>query len=564
MFRKRSIPDGNSIDTRIASHNKSTMKKNGVFVPKIIGSLFVMISLAFSSLAHAALDGGGGMDSGGGSGLSMMFRHEGLRIAQIISTLPNFPLNADQFKELVRTTRIEVSDEQLQDSNGNPVPALVSQQSKLLRLDGTKVIEIIFAPQLSLTFVAHQYLQIAGIDDQGNKISSLLLASKNRVLVSISCQSTSEAKDITFVNYKGSDSNGDGKVDEQSTLAYTKSDGALFQHDMPLVTRSNVGTMLTYSNMGIYAAKLFLPEQFLEQAKGEVSLAAYFVNEMPAKTRVAARFICKHVTEDNYQSELRSQSQPGTHQKGASDDDVDEAFKKAMIEMLTKSFKLQANYAIKAIGQIPHFPLTTAQFEELVATTRMEFTDENLFEPGGLKVDALNYPTLKLIRFNYARAFAVMMAPRQSLQLIIHEFLGIARVDDRDYSVSQRVLELSGETLSKWTCETESSEQKVILSYEDIDYNGDKETDETVVSAKDSSGKSLQVPLSIRDVSIDEPVGLIGYQVLWSTANANHAYQFYLPQKAIVNGAGIRLPYFEVSLSEDDFKKPAGTLSCHF
>jgi hypothetical protein len=543
------------------------MKKIGVFVPKIIGSLCAIFSLTFSSLVHAAISsGGGGMDSGGGSGLALMFRNEGLRIAQIIPTLPNFPLSANQLKELVRTTRIEVSDEQLQDSDGNPVSALVSRPSHLLRLNGMKVMEIIFAPQLSLTFVAHQYLQIAGIDDQDNKISNLLLAGKNRVLVSVSCQSTSSSSDITYVNYKGTDSDGDGKVDEQSTLAYSTSEGAVYQYDMPLVKRDKADVMLTYSAMGIYAAKLFLSAQFLKQATGDISLDSYFVNEKPAAPRIAAKFTCKHITEESYQSKLSFQNQTQSGPKNSRDDDIDEAFKKAMIEMLTKNFKLQANYAAKAVGKISDFPLTTAQFEELVATTQIEFTDENLFEPGGLKVDALNYPSLKLIRFNYSRTFAVMMAARQSLQLIVHEFLGIAKIDDRDYSVSQRVLELSGETLSKWICETANSDEKnrVTLAYRELDYNGDQESDENIISATNPSGKLLQVPLSIRDASIDEPVGLIGYQILWSTTNADHTYQFYLPKNAVVNGTAIQLPYFEVSAKEDDFKNPAGIISCHF
>jgi hypothetical protein len=548
--------------------DKKLIQEIGDFVFKFIGSFLVMISLVLGSsvFARNGSGTGGGMDSGGGSGLALIFRNEGFRAAKIIATLQSFPLTATQFENIVRTTRVEVSNEQLVDINGVEVAALTNPRAKLLRLNGAKIADLLFAPKLSLTFIVHQYLQMAGFNDKDNVISRRLLASKYQVVTNIACESKDDPKDVFFINYKETDSDGDKKADAQSAFAYSRFGDDMelaWQDALPLIARKEAGVLLTINKMGIVAEKLFLPQAFLALEKGEIKLDAYQVNPFPDKTKVSNKFVCKHVTEENFEPKGLSQ---GDSRAPAADPDADainEAVKKETIKMLTESFEKQIRYIASVVGSIPDFPLTTDQFNVLVQETRIEFTDDNLFEPGGMKVDALNYPSLKLIRFNYMRTFSAMMAPRQGLQLLVHEYLGIARIDDRDYSVSGKILALSGDTVAKWTCKTDQA-QAVTLSYREVDYNGDKENDETVFLSTDSQGRQLQVPLSIRDFSLD-PLAVIGLQVLWASEDSQHIYQSYLPQKMIEGSSKVTLPFFEVTAkSGDNFKKPAGMVSCQF
>jgi hypothetical protein len=431
------------------------------------------------------------------------------------------------------------------------------------------IIEILFAPKFSLTFIVHQYLLMAGIADEGNKISRLIHSGGEKVLTNISCEAQNKTnKSSVTVNYKESDSNGDQTGDALSAFSFLRDEekhSIVWQNDLPLIAKNKSGVLLTTSYMGISSSKLFIPQKFLMQEKGEIALNAYYLRSQPEQTKISDKFICKHVTEDNY-----SQSTPYKVSDSQDDnslpDGLDEEIRKSMVEALTKSFQDQALYASKAIGRIPGFPLTTEQFSELVATTKMEFTDDDLFEPGGMKVDALNYPKLKLIRINYPRAFLVMMAPRTSLQLIVHEFLGIAGIDDHDYSVSQRVLELTGETVINWTCKTDDpiDNKNVTLSYVATDYNGDEEKDESMIRATNVLGQAMQVPWEVKDFDMDV-MALVGSQVAWASQDSTHIYQVFLPQKAIESSTTLKLPFFEVNNKpKDDFKNPAGILTCRF
>jgi hypothetical protein len=551
--------------------DKKLTKKIGDFVLKFIGSILVSISLVLSFTAQARSGTGGGMDSGGGSGLALIFRSEGFKAAKIIATLPSFPLSAIQFEKIVRTTRVEVSDEQLVDVNGVEVAALTNPRAKLLRLNGAKIIEMMLAPKLSLTFVVHQYLKMAGINDKGYFISKQLLASKYQVVTNITCEANKEdRKDILIINYKETDSDGDKKSDAQSAFSYSRFGDNLelaWQDALPLIAKKESGVLLTINPVSVVVEKLFLPQSFLSQQKNEIKINAFYVNATPKeKMKISSQFVCKHVTEESLQATHLSQGESRSPAASPDLEEIAEILKKEMIAMLRESFPKQIRYVASVIDGIPGFPLTKDQFEELAQSTRIEFTDDELFEPGGMKVDALNYPKLKLIRFNYGRTFTTMMAPRQGLQLLVHEYLGIAGVDDRDYSVSEKILELRGETIVKWTCETEALEpkDKVKLSYREIDYNGDRERDETVLAATDTQGQELQVPISVKDFEF-EPFAVLGSQILWASQDSRHIYQAYLPQKMIESSAQVKLPYFEVSTkAKDNLKNPAGTLSCQF
>jgi hypothetical protein len=533
---------------------------------KTIGSLFVLTGLLLNLSAQAGPGGGGGMDSGGGSGLALIFRSEGFRAAKIISTIPNFPLSTPEFEQLVRSTRVEVSVDQLLDADGKEVSAIANRKSKLLCLNGEKVFSILFAKSLSLTFVVHQYLLIAGIDDKDYKVSGLLLASKDQVLTNISCTSKVRQEQLV-VSYKASDSDGDGRVDAESTFAYTDVEDQVnmrIQHDLPLSSQYKSGVLLTISNVGMYVMKLLLPKSFLEQKNGETELSAYFVNIGPEETRIARNFSCKHV---NDETQLSDDMPPAAARKPATtkkDDGFRKEFNKAMTKEIAANFQKQIRYAAKVVPQIEGFPLSFEQFQKLIDTTRMEFTDEELYEPGGMRVDALNFPKIKLIRFNIQRAIGVMMAPRQSLQLLVHEFLGIAGIDDSDYSVSQKVLDLRGELVRKWTCESESivEKDKMILSSQEIDYNGDGVADEVILAAFNSKKEAQQVPFSIVDTDLDIN-GIKGLQIVWAPLKAIHSYQVYLPKNILEHSLQMRLPYYMVSESpEDDFTKPAGFMNC--
>lgn len=183
-----------------------------------------------------------------------------------------------------------------------------------------------------------------------------------------------------------------------------------------------------------------------------------------------------------------------------------------------------------------------------------------------MKVDALNYPEPKLIRFNYMRVLPLMVAPRLALQLVVHEFLGVARIDDRDYSISQKVLGLSGESVLSWTCESEApvENSKLVLSYQAIDYSGDHAADETILSIINTKGESQQVPLMINEVDLNTP-DIKGRQILWSPLNAINTYQIYLPQEKMKKASIARLPFYAVSPSgADKLENPDGFLKCYF
>jgi hypothetical protein len=96
--------------------------------------------------------------------------------------------------------------------------------------------------------------------------------------------------------------------------------------------------------------------------------------------------------------------------------------------------------AVKVLGTIPKFPVKGGDFEAAVKSTHVEFVDQVLHDPNGLVVDALNYPDQKLIRVNLQRWLALAKSPADKYQLVVHEYLGILRIDDSGYRVSNLVL----------------------------------------------------------------------------------------------------------------------------
>lgn len=108
----------------------------------------------------------------------------------------------------------------------------------------------------------------------------------------------------------------------------------------------------------------------------------------------------------------------------------------------------------KLAGIVPGFPVTESQFLEVVKTTTIEFTEDKLISPEGIEVDALNYPTKKLIRVNWDRWFRYRWTMDNRTQLAIHEYLGILKIDDSKYFWSQFLIK-GGRLTSVITCDFE-------------------------------------------------------------------------------------------------------------
>jgi hypothetical protein len=83
-----------------------------------------------------------------------------------------------------------------------------------------------------------------------------------------------------------------------------------------------------------------------------------------------------------------------------------------------------------------HFPeIDIVKFEKALSKTRVE-TVEQLFL-GSVEVDAINYPDSNLIQLNRKRwAMLQEQDPSRFYALVLHEYLGILRIDDSNYILS--------------------------------------------------------------------------------------------------------------------------------
>ncbi|WP_413557874.1 hypothetical protein [Bdellovibrio sp. HCB209] len=106
----------------------------------------------------------------------------------------------------------------------------------------------------------------------------------------------------------------------------------------------------------------------------------------------------------------------------------------------TEQFIDFGKIAAKKIRSVANFPVTDEQMLQAVLSTRIEFTNDQLFSPEGIQVDALNYPGQGLIRINIDSWFRYRWSEENRMQLVIHEYLGILRVDDSKYAWTQYLM----------------------------------------------------------------------------------------------------------------------------
>ncbi|MBO9668131.1 MAG: hypothetical protein J7501_15120 [Bdellovibrio sp.] len=93
--------------------------------------------------------------------------------------------------------------------------------------------------------------------------------------------------------------------------------------------------------------------------------------------------------------------------------------------------------AAKLINQNSGFPVTEEQMLEAIYTTKIEFVKDRLISPQGIEVDALNFPSKKLIQVNLARWEGYASESTQIARLVVHEYLGILKVNDAEYYWSE-------------------------------------------------------------------------------------------------------------------------------
>ncbi len=113
---------------------------------------------------------------------------------------------------------------------------------------------------------------------------------------------------------------------------------------------------------------------------------------------------------------------------------------KGSVSEYTEEFMDTGKAATQMIASVQNFVVTDKDFKQVVETTKIEFTDDKLISPQGIEVDALNFPSKKLIRVNHTRWYGYYLATENRLRLVIHEYLGILKVDDSKYYWSQYLM----------------------------------------------------------------------------------------------------------------------------
>ncbi len=139
-------------------------------------------------------------------------------------------------------------------------------------------------------------------------------------------------------------------------------------------------------------------------------------------------------------------------------------------------FIAQGVRAADLISKAQNFPASAEQFLSTVKTTKVEFVDHDLISPEGLNVKALNWPSKKLIQVNQNAWWALDLAgPTAKLQLAIHEYLGIMRIDDSKYAWSSYLL--YGKAIGSSTCLYSYKGLQGFLAITFLDKDGDNKTD---------------------------------------------------------------------------------------
>lgn len=94
---------------------------------------------------------------------------------------------------------------------------------------------------------------------------------------------------------------------------------------------------------------------------------------------------------------------------------------------------------------------------EAIASTKVTSKDQLFLN--GIEVDAINYPNQKLIELNRQRWKPYLDDPFERLYaIVLHEYLGIMKVDDTDYALSIR--------FNQWILDQELPSKKGIVKYQ--------------------------------------------------------------------------------------------------
>ena len=90
-----------------------------------------------------------------------------------------------------------------------------------------------------------------------------------------------------------------------------------------------------------------------------------------------------------------------------------------------------------ALGINADSAINATALKQAILETKVESTDEAL-EIGGKNKDAINYPAEK--RIIVSRQGWSLLGGNQKRTLVLHEYLGILRIDDSDYQISTRII----------------------------------------------------------------------------------------------------------------------------
>ena len=216
------------------------------------------------------------------------------------------------------------------------------------------------------------------------------------------------------------------------------------------------------------------------------------------------------------------------------------------------------------LRQLVNFPMTTAQFEDVIQNTHVEFTNQKLRDSNNLEVDALNFPAKKVVRVNLDRWARLMAQPTRKFQLVIHEYLGIAGINDKSYRWSQKVMD-GGIKLTTLTCRYNVDDHITgFLTRYEVDLDGDGKPDDfkwgSVVHIKDHSEiKSVLVGgLAVRGAA-----GEIGTSISWQGFIPTH--NAFIPENKLHTNGKFQTKYFSLThFAEDGAPLPleTGVMSC--
>ena len=90
-----------------------------------------------------------------------------------------------------------------------------------------------------------------------------------------------------------------------------------------------------------------------------------------------------------------------------------------------------------ALGVSADSAVDAAALKRAILETKVESTDQNL-ELDGKNKDAINYPAEKRITMSRSRWGS--LSGTQKRTLVLHEYLGILRIDDSNYQISARII----------------------------------------------------------------------------------------------------------------------------